>query len=81
VRLPSAKRKKRFNEPLARLLETEEVAVNLHWAQVAIAERLERDVRDSGGAKLTPLVLEIIKTNLSKIDLGIDVCELTWHRE
>lgn len=59
------------------------VGVNFKRAQVAVAELLSRDNRDkeTGDGDLTGWeMLETVKSNISKIELGIDICELTCHR-
>ena len=77
-------KKKRFNEPLATFKKNGvvTVGVNFERAQVVVAELLSRDKRDeaSGDGELTDSeLLKNIKSAISKIDLGIDVCELTCH--
>ena len=59
------------------------MGVNFEWAQVVIAQSMKRDKRDehTGGGEMTDSEkLAEIKSKIGKIDLGIDVCELTCHR-
>ena len=77
--LPSAKRKE-LNKPLLDFFritnDNKNIKINLEWAQVAAAKELKRHNKPYL-LHLTEDMLKIIKNNMGKLVLGIDVCELT----
>lgn len=56
------------------------MAVNFKWAHVAIAQKIKEKTEDSG-VELSSSMLETVKSNMGKIDLVLDVRQLTCHRE
>lgn len=56
-----------------------ELRVNLQWIQVARVKTLRPDEKHEN-VELSATMLKTVQSNFSKIDLGLDVCQLTCHR-